>query len=340
MRILTIVIVVVALLGAGYFYFNVSSYEPSTGTRIPVLPEQNIDDLKVDTAEVAPTSAPAIQDMATAKEMAHKAFETYTDYQRDLPKQATQTINLLLRLMAKGKLPIYFVDVKPEGYEQQTPYFEPLKFDPFNIAHLRLTQGRAMCNDVEGSSGGKVVDRYVVAQGEDGKNTYKCVDANCPANEYYDVMIGDILANKFLCEPKLKPLSGDRIFLGGPGDDAIKQTAGNAIVDGGTGNDNITLQNGRKIMVISQGWGQDSITLDCKGAVVNKEALPPFPLPWNYDFTNFVVFGNGIRPEDLKFNGLEIEHIVTGDKVTFSEYCFNIVFAEDFQAQGIPDKID
>ena len=45
MRILIIVVVIATLLGAGYFFMNITSYEPSTGTRIQELPEQNIDDL-------------------------------------------------------------------------------------------------------------------------------------------------------------------------------------------------------------------------------------------------------------------------------------------------------
>ena len=116
---------------------------------------------------------------------------------------------------------------------------------------------------------------------------------------------------------------------------------GNVIVDGGTGNDSLTLGPGRKIMIFSQAWGQDHITIDCTGAEIEKSKLPAFAIPWNYDFSNFLVFGQGIQPEDLKFNGLEIEHVSSGDKITFSDYCFNIVFAEDFQSGGgVPAKID
>ncbi len=342
MRILIIVVVIATLLGAGYFFMNITSYEPSTGTRIQELPEQNIDDLvaKKEQEEEKLKPAPVSQDLGDAREIAMKAFEKYTEYQTNLPKQAQDTMAQLIRLMAKSKLPIYFVDVKPTGYENTPHYFEPLKIDPFNISHLRLTQGRVMCNAVPESSGEQIKTRYNVTKDDQGRPTYSCVDDQCPRTEYFDVMIGDILANQFLCEPKAPVLSGDRIYLGGPGDDIIKHMQGNVIVDGGSGNDTMTLGEGRKIMIMSQGWGVDTINLDCKGAEVDKSKLPPFALPWKFDYTNFVIFGNGIQPEDLKFNGLEIQHISTGDKVTFSDYCFNIVFSEDFQATGIPDKID
>ncbi len=342
MRTLIIIVIVAAVLGAGYFFMNISSYQPSTGTKIQELPEQNIDDLMaVKTAEEQKdTLAPVPQNMGNARDVALQAFEKYTEYQNNLPKQAQDTMVQLIRLMAKNKLPIYFVNVNPPGFETQPRYFEPLHINPFNISHLRLTQGRVMCNSVTDSSGDNIVNRYKVGKDEKGRPAYSCVDNTCPPQEYFDVMVGDILANQFLCDPKLPVLSGDKIYLGGPGDDIIKNTQGNVIVDGGSGNDSITLGAGRKIMLLSPGWGQDVLNIDCKDSQVDKTKLPGFPLPWKFDFTNFLIFGNGIQPEDLKFDGLQIEHITTGDKVTFNDYCFNIVFAEDFQASGIPDKID
>jgi hypothetical protein len=346
MRILSIILIIAVVLGAGYFYLNITSYEPSTGTQIQALPEQKIDDLvaanKARNAD--PNDIAVIEDtaeIADARAVATTAFETYNVYQRDLPKQANESMLLLMRLMAKGKLPTHFVSVSPPGYEQEPLFFETLSLDPFNAVNLRLTQGRAMCDDVEGGSKDAITTRYDVVRDSLGKASYKCVDQNCPKHEYYDIMIGDMLANKFLCDPKLRPLDGDQIYLGGPGEDVIRHTMGNVIVDGGTGNDSLALGPGRKIMIFSQGWGKDRITLDCAGAEVQKNQLPAFAIPWKYDFSNFLIFGQGIQPEDLKFNGLEIEHITSGDKVTFSDYCFNIVFAEDFDSGGgVPDKID
>lgn len=341
MRILAIVLIAAIFIGAGYFYFNVQSYEPSTGTTIPALPEQNVDDLVQAGAaptEIAPTEI--VPDMEKARAVVTQVFDKYSGYKRDLPRQAQETISLIIRLMAKGKLPTYFVDVKQAGYEADRHFFEPINIDPLNVSHLNLTQGRAMCNEVAESSGDQITSRYEITKDAEGRPTYKCVDASCPAHEYFDVMIGDTLGNKFLCDPKLTPLSGDQIYLGGPGDDVIKHTKGNVIVDGGSGNDAIALGRGRKIMIMSQGWGQDTINIDCTGAQIDKATLPAFVLPWEYEYTNFLVFGTAIQPEDLKFDGLEIQHIVTRDKVTFSDYCFNIVFTEDFQQQGIPDKID
>jgi hypothetical protein len=346
MRILSIILIAAVVLGAGYFYLNTTSYEPSTGTKIQTLPEQKVDDLvaanKARNAD--PSDAVTVEytaAIANARAVATAAFETYDIYQRDLPKQARESIVLLMRLMSKGRLPTHFVSVNQSGYEQENLVFETLSLDPFNSVNLRLTQGRAMCDDVEGSSKEAITTRYNVVRDDSGKASYVCTDQNCPKHEYYDVMVGDMLANKFLCDPNLKPLSGDKIYLGGPGDDVIRHTMGNVIVDGGTGNDSLALGPGRKIMIFSQGWGKDRITLDCTGAEVQKNQLPAFAIPWNYDFSNFLIFGPGIQPEDLKFNGLEIEHITSGDKITFSDYCFNIVFAEDFQSGGgVPDKID
>lgn len=341
MRTLAIILIAAVVIGSGYFYFNIKSYEPSTGTKIPVLAEQNVDDLvPQDATAVEAAAADIVPDMEKARAMVTAIFEQYGAYKRDLPRQAQDTIALMVRLMAKGKLPTYFVDVKQAGYEQDMRFYEPLNFNPLNISHLNLTQGRIMCDEVSGSSGDKVTTRYSLAKDEKGHPKYECVDANCPPHEYFDVMIGDTLGNKFLCDPKLTPLSGDRIYLGGPGDDVVKHTKGNVIVDGGSGDDVMALGRGRKLMIFSQGWGNDTVNIDCAGAQIDKTQLPPFALPWSYEYTNFLIFGTGIQPEDLKFNGMEIEHIVTKDKVTFSDYCFNIVFTEEFQQQGIPDKID
>jgi hypothetical protein len=341
MRILAIVLIAAVLVGAGYFFLNVQSYEPSTGTTIQALPEQNVDDL-VQASEAPVEAAPAdlVPDMEKARAVVTQAFDKYSAYKRDLPRQAQETISLIIRLMAKGKLPTYFVDVKQAGYEADRHFFEPIEIDPFNISHLNLTQGRAMCNEVPNSSGDQITALYKITKDANGRPAYECAGTNCPAQEYFDVMIGDTLGNKFLCDPKLTPLSGDQVYLGGPGDDVIKHTKGNVIIDGGSGNDTVALGRGRKVMIMSQGWGQDTINIDCTGAQIDKTKLPPFALPWEYEYTNFLVFGTGIQPEDLKFDGLEIQHIVTRDKVTFSDYCFNIVFTEDFQQQGIPDKID
>lgn len=337
MRILSLIVIIAVLAGAGYFFMNMSSYEPTTGTRIQELPEQNVDDLVIE--EKAPET-PVEQEQVVTEEtrtLVQNAYDKYMAYRANLPRQAQKTMTDLVVLMAKGKLPFYFLGVDPAA---QLHSFEPISFDPFNASHLRLTQGRIKCDDVEGSSGQNVKARYTKAVDSNGKARYQCVDNQCPRHEYYDVMVGDILANKFLCDPLLEPLSGDRIYLGGPGEDMVKHTKGNSITDGGTGNDVMSLGKGRHIMVLSQGWGQDKITLDCEGATINKNQIETFPLPWNYDFANFLVFGEGIRPEDLVFNGLEIEHNITKDKVTFNDYCFNIVFAEEFEKSGIPDKID
>ena len=175
--------------------------------------------------------------------------------------------------------------------DQQNKKFDMLKFDPTNVVVVQQPKTSVSC----------VGPTTSVMIGDNGENAMDCA---APAAD------------------------NDQIFLSGPGNDTIVDVAGNRIVNAGSGDDTITLGPGRSIVVLEDGWGHDTLKVDCTGATVVPSNIPPgFPVPWLDKYTNFIVLSPRIQPEAVKWDatGKILTNTASGDTLTVSENCFNVV---------------
>jgi hypothetical protein len=145
-----------------------------------------------------------------------------------------------------------------------------------------------------------------------------------------DVLLGDNTDNKLSCASDDRRVNRDQLFIGGIGNDTISDSFGNRIVNGGAGNDTITLGSGRSIIVLEEGWGQDTLSLDCKGAKVEKDEIKAatpegFPVPWAAPFANFVVVAPSISQADLVWDGNTLQHKGRKDTLKVNDKCFTLI---------------
>ena len=139
-----------------------------------------------------------------------------------------------------------------------------------------------------------------------------------------NVMIGDEADNTLSCTST--EVSGDQIFIGGPGNDTISDTLGDRIINAGGGDDTITLGPGRNIIILEENWGKDSLTVDCSGASIAANEVPAgFAVPWVSKFTNFIVLSPRIQQDSVNWQGNILTNASTGDSLTVSENCFTLV---------------
>ncbi len=299
---LIVSIVLFILLAAGlYTAYGVITFEPAKPAPL-VFKEPAPETLKAlgiyaDTKEApgpALTEAQQAQTADAVKKISD-AMTIYQDYTTRATPRLKTTIALLSAAIGSGKLPAYFLSLKDESHAARV--FETLRLDPNSVLAIESPQTSLKCVKGTSSSTGVLI-------GDDGPNTLACAEND--------------------------PTTGiDQIFLGGPGNDTIVDNSGNRIVNAGSGNDTITLGAGRSIVVLEDGWGQDSLNVDCKGAAIAQNEIPAnFPVPWVSKFTNFIVLSPRIQADVVKWNGNVLTNTSTGDTLTVNENCFTLISAQ------------
>lgn len=162
-------------------------------------------------------------------------------------------------------------------------------------------------------------------------------DANgnfaCPGHED-SALEGDERANIAECG------FGNTQFYGGDGKDLLDDAWGNDILYGGAGNDSLDAGWGSDLLLFGRGWGQDVIDKTCHNARFDAARTPGSDgLDYRWSYNNFIVFGPGIAPSDLHWEGKRLLH-KDGDSLNFDggNICFNFVFADDPTASLAPPK--
>lgn len=257
--------------------------------------------------EVDPTLTPemAKQTEAAVSQMS-QALAVYQTYEKMAPQQAASTFSILNSSILNGKLPAYLLSAgKVPATNTRT--FEMITLQPIKSSVI------------DEKSKGKGV---TCALGEMGTA---------------DILIGDASDNDIKCDAprSLDPL--DRMFLGGPGNDMITSAAGNVIVNAGSGNDILTLGEGRVLLVLEDGWGNDTLTYACKDSEVMPAEVPKnFPVPWVQKNTNFIILSPRINPSDVVWEGNVLTNKTTGDTLSVTQNCFNVVGSTATVAEQAP----
>ncbi|HNQ91543.1 MAG TPA: calcium-binding protein [Alphaproteobacteria bacterium] len=296
-------IIFFVFLSVLYVVYNLATFEPEQKRKFvfnePVMPPEMLAEQESRPQDVGLTPE-EITKKDEAVRVIQAALDKYQTFEQQLPQQASPTLSVLNNYFISGALPTYFLG----SIDAQTGLrkFGELTFSIVNT---------------------------VIA--EANKKNISCL--------YYpdgtETLIGSEDDNVIECDAMNKGVGeGDRLILGGPGDDKITDTYGNRIVNGGSGNDSIALGPGRSIIVLEDGWGQDQLTVDCGGSSVQEREIPPsFPVPWVYKATNFIVLSPRIDPNDLVWEGLVLKSKSGNDQLTVSENCFTIVPTMDQAAE-------
>lgn len=147
------------------------------------------------------------------------------------------------------------------------------------------------------------------------------INSKCPAHkdEIIDATKG--LNHSIECD------SGDTIIVAGNGADWIDDVTGNDIIYAGEGNDTIDAGEASDILIFEKGWGHDKVSL--AGFEVDPKTIIGDDGSYRWKYSSFIVFGKGIKPDDLQWNGNVLTHKKTGDSIEFSRgRNFNIVFMD------------
>jgi hypothetical protein len=129
----------------------------------------------------------------------------------------------------------------------------------------------------------------------------------------------------------LKCAFGNQFFVLGNANDVLDDSWGDDIVNPGGGDDVLNLGWGNDIVVLQKGWGDDIITKTCTSSF---SANDRSRLNWPHQFTNFIVFGPGIRPADMRWESKSVlMHEPSRGRLTIKDQCFNFVFTEDGELQ-------
>lgn len=299
MRLVTFLIVLIILASGGYAAYSVLTFEPDRIAPL-VFDEPNMAQLqemgimpagdKPDVALDQTQTARADQ----ALQRIESGMRIYQNYAKRATEPVKSTIDILNGAISSGKLPAYFLSDKT--LDNPSRVYQTLAFNLQSRVTVQPPQSFAACESAA---------------------------AGAPTS----IIIGDENDNALSCAAP-GGVAGDQIFLGGPGDDTITDTQGNRIVNAGSGNDTIKLGAGRSIIVLEEGWGNDTVTVDCRGAKVEPSEVPAdFPVPWASKFSNFIVLSPRIAAQNVIWQGNTLTNISTGDQLTVNENCFTLVNA-------------
>lgn len=294
MRLVIALVIVIALGTIGYMFWGIATREPTPLPRLTF--DQNAPDPAANLPEVIGAGqTQALPDIPLtpeqkkqADEAVAKISEAVTGY-RDLQRSLPRPASDALSVLNAG-----IVSGRLPAYFLSTSIprqFETLKLDA----------------------------QALVTTEEEGKS-----DIFCQGNQ--SILIGNDLANTISCENPASLPANDKLIMGGPGDDTIKDITGNRIINPGSGDDAITVGKGRTVIVLDEGWGNDKVTIDCTDAKVTPDQIPAgFPVPWTAPFTNFIVLSPQIAPSSISWQGNVLNNSVTGSTLSVNENCFTLV---------------
>lgn len=275
----------------------------------PILPPELI--AEQEEARKSALTAEQTQQRDVALGLLQKAIdesqkiEAEANIDRSPTSPASATLSILNGYYIDGKLPVYFLGTTDANTGKRQ--FGELNFNANKPVLASLTRKNISCgNDTDGS---------IMVIGNDVDNIIEC----------------DYLGKG--------AKTGDRMILGGPGDDKISDTFGNRIVNGGTGNDTIALGPGRSIIVLEDAWGVDHLTVDCMDSRVSPNEVPQdFPFPWTFKTVNFIVLSPRLDPKQLAWDGSTLVNKVGGDRLIVNENCFTVIPPIGIEAEATKNK--
>ena len=211
----------------------------------------------------------------------------YRDILSSFPFEGRSTLEVLIRAMEIGELPLLHVDTN-----LHTSGNPPLDLQP-----LFYRSDKPLTNKVESKS---------------CRETQRNLESNV-------ILIGGPDRDSLQC-PFHKA-----IFIGGDGSDELEGGFKNGIYNPGPGDDAIDIVHGRSVIVLEKDWGHDSLDAACHSLVdpENKERLGWPHKYFNFVVFGPDILPKHLRRESEKV----IVHVPTGDKLTLNKTCFSFVFA-------------
>lgn len=297
------IILLIALIVAVVLYtaYGLMTFEPDPATPFTFAEPAPLADPAATTATATTTTgtppADAQQTSAAMTQMT-QAITLYQSYEKEATPQAISTFSILNAAVFNGRLPAYLISQSLNS--AQVRNFDLITLDPKKFTAIR--SGDASLNCGVGAA-------------------------------TFDIMVGDNGDNRIQCDGGTS--TRDQMFLGGPGNDDLISDRGNRIINAGTGDDKITAGPGRTIIILDDAWGKDTLMIDCTASKINLQAELPqnFPIPWVQPYTNFILLSPRINPNDVEWNGLVLTNKTTGDTLSVSEKCFNLVSAGQSSTQ-------
>jgi len=119
----------------------------------------------------------------------------------------------------------------------------------------------------------------------------------------------------------------DTVIFLGSGNDWVVDSWGNDIVLPGTGNDTIDVGYGNDIIIFEKNWGHDTIKIS--SIKVNKDTLEGYTGDYPWEFSSFIIFGEGITREEIVWKENQLVNTTTGDTITLNTKDVNILFASE-----------
>lgn len=327
MKTVTILVILIIAVAIAYTGYGILTFEPQKPAPL-VFNEPSPDTLKSlgiyeeQSAEAVnvPLTPEQQQQTNQAMDKISDAMSIYQDYAEQAGPQLKTTLALLNSAIAAGRLPAYFLTVTNAQNPRRS--FETITFNPANSLNVPPQVVPTADNGAGAPSGN--IDGAAPAVKNTAPSMLAC--AVGPAGST-DILLGDDTSNNLGCTAADDVKSKDQVFLGGPGDDFISDSSGNRIINPGTGNDTIKLGPGRSILVLEDGWGHDTLTVDCTGVRVGTNEIPAgFPVPWIAKTTNFIVLSPRINAASVHWRGNTLES-TNGDTLTINDNCFTLISA-------------
>lgn len=295
MKSLTLLTILILMLGTGYIGFSILTFEPDTPQRydLSIQTPESIDAIKGPSQEIL--SVQAEQKKADIISAMKKGISKYDESWIVAPTQA-QTIKETLEGAIKlNKIPTYYPVSNFAGALQ-------LNSLTYNV--LQPVSGQMI--EVSTSS-----------------ETNDVSSITCETQKL-GFLLGDTGDNNLSCD--LPTNNRLRVHLTGPGNDTIS-VRGNALINAGTGNDTIKAGPEFTMVYVEPNFGQDTVNIDCNiGAIGSLNDPIEDLVPWKKGFIHYIVFDPRISRKDIKVSGNILSNTATGDKITLSKNCFNIVF--------------
>ena len=146
-------------------------------------------------------------------------------------------------------------------------------------------------------------------------------NASCPPHEDQIIIA---LADK---NQSIQCGFGNTVIISGPGNDWIDDSWGNDIILPGPGNDTIDSGHDNDVIIFTENWGHD--TLKINSEKIDKSTLAHYDGSYPWEYSSFIIFGKGIKREDIAWEGEKLIHKKNGDSITLNTKNINILFASD-----------
>lgn len=296
--------ILILLAGGGYTLFGILTFEPERPAplqfdSVETLMAKNQEAAKAKAGGVDTTLSPA--DEARKMKAVSEVQQVVAQYEGTiptLPAAAAPVVQVITEYTRTGALPPRYVDAPGRATTYQ--------FDGGNSMNTIDNPGPLMnCEGLVGL----------------GLNP----DASQPAT----VLIGNEEANSLTCTANAVNAETIRLFLGGPGDDQITNAGAASLMAPGSGNDKMQQGSGAALVYLEEGWGNDSLAVDCTTAAIDQTRLPPdLSYPWHFAFRHFIIFSPRIAQGDITWDPTDniLKNIRTGDTLTTTGKCVNLIF--------------